>query len=147
MNVRHPFERLVSAFLDKGPGHNDCTSCTFKQFITYFVLERANASIDQTKLEAMNIHWRPYHTHCSFCNVSYSYISKTETFDEDKARILEMLGVNVNTEGERRNIRGGSKIGNETKKYFQNITEDIKAQLLELYKFEFALFNYNNDLY
>ena len=70
VNVRHPFERLVSAFLDQGPGHNVCYWCTFEQFVTYLVLERANASIDQTKLEAMNIHWRPYHTHCSFCNVS-----------------------------------------------------------------------------
>ena len=58
-----------------------------------------------------------------------------------------MLPLDVNTEGERWNIRGGSKIGNETKKYFQNITEDMKTQLLELYKFEFALFNYDKDTY
>ena len=144
-NVRHPFERLVSGYLDKahkGEGN------TFELFVAKVlrVWSQAQGSTNTFNYAAMDMHWRPYHTHCSFCNVPYKVISKTETFDEDKSRILGMLGVEEEG-GERKNVHGGDNIGDETRKCFKNITPEVKTELLELYKYEFAMFNYNTDLY
>ena len=145
-NVRHPFERLVSGYLDKahkGEGN------TFELFVGKVLRQwsQAHASKDTVNYAAINMHWRPYHTHCSFCNVPYKVISKTETFDEDKRRILGMLGVEEDEGGVRKNVHGGDNITDQTREYFKNITQQVKTDLLELYKYEFAMFHYDTDEY
>ena len=68
-----------------------------------------------------------------------------ETFDEDKKRILELLGLEVVEK--RLNIHGGNDIVNLTKQFFQNVTEDVKAALVDLYKYDFAMFDYDPHVY
>eukprot|EP00092_Neocalanus_flemingeri_P078761 GFUD01098025.1.p1 GENE.GFUD01098025.1~~GFUD01098025.1.p1 ORF type:complete len:108 (+),score=30.00 GFUD01098025.1:38-325(+) len=95
----------------------------------------------------MFIDWRPYRTNCNFCKVPFKVISKTETFDEDRSRILEKLGVEDEKKVDRMHIHAGSEIQEMTKKFFENITEEVKSELLYLYQYEFAMFNYETDLY
>ena len=112
-NVRHPFERLVSGYLNR----RDVVVETFEEFLSELVLKPANSSRSKKTYLEMDPHFRPFNTYCAFCNINYKVISKMETFDEDKKRILELLGLEVVEK--RLNIHAGNDIVNLTKQFFQ----------------------------
>ena len=92
--MRHPFERLVSAFRDKfelsrkygyvyshyaskiisQPAGINSRRPTFREFVEYLLRER---------LEEYNDHWLPYWLHCHMCEMEYDVIGKMETWNED----------------------------------------------------------------
>ena len=45
------------------------------------------------------------------------------------------------------NVNGGDTIQNLTKTCFENITTEQRNALVELYKIDFAMFDYDPDLY
>ena len=157
-NVRHPFERLVSAYLDSvvnwktKPASQTKENLSkyegqsFKDFVTSTVLREAKESTDMMYSQ-MFTDWRPYHTHCNFCKVPFKVISKMETFDEDRGRILKMLGVEDEKKDIRLRVHGGNQIQNMTMEYFKNIPKEVKNELLELYQYEFDMFNYDKYMY
>ena len=70
-----------------------------------------------------------------------------ETFEEDRNRILSMVGLEGEKEEQKLNVHGGDQACELTKRYFKNISQEVKNELLDLYKYEFALFGYDKDLY
>ena len=148
-NVRHPFERLVSGYLDAVPGgkFKELKGQTFEKFVKETVLKEANISESKKLFLEMNEHWRPSNAYCAFCNIQNRAISKTETFYEDKIRIMEILGLKAEKKMQRMHAHGGNKIQTLTKDYFRNITKNLRTALVDLYKHDFAMFNYDPDLY
>ena len=116
---------------------NEIKGKTFSQFVTDTVLREANASLNKQTYTEMNPHWRPSNALCAWCNINYKYISKTETFNEDRKRIMEILSFEDMEEEERLNVYGGDTIEDSTKEFLQTLTKDAKAALLELYKYDF----------
>ena len=96
------------------------------QYLREEVLAEANASEKKKKFEKMNQHWRPYNALCAFCSFNYTVISKTETFDEDEMRIMEMFGLTG---------RKQSKLNTNAEDKKQNITK----QCFERYRVVFGL--------
>ena len=90
----------------------------------------------------MNEHWRPSNAYCAFCNIQYRAISKTETFYEENIRILEILGLKAEKKMQRM-----QRIQTLTKGYLRNITKELRTALVDLYKHDFAMFDYHPDLY
>ncbi|CAN7950918.1 unnamed protein product, partial [Ixodes pacificus] len=103
MFVRHPFERLVSAYVDKALGPravivyfyerywNDVPgvrvtgrNLTFPEFIDYILNQTVNE---------MDPHWAPYFVTCQPCIVKYGVVGKLETASRDLALFFEALGV------------------------------------------------------
>ena len=140
--VRHPFERLVSAYLEKSVSwmRGKSFEYTLKR-----VLAEAQTSPDEM-YTGMNNHYRPYDAVCLFCDIDYKIISKTETFAEDRSRILEMAG-RPEVDPVRKNVHGGDQIEDWTKTHFKNIPTEVKTALLDLYKYEFVLFSYDKEMY
>ncbi|XP_026678380.1 carbohydrate sulfotransferase 11 [Diaphorina citri] len=111
--VRHPFERLVSAFHNKleqsyssskyfqsrfgkhiiktirtrptnhSLNHGD--DVTFNEFATFLTKNGRG--------EEMNEHWRPVHHLCQPCKINYDFIGKHETLYEDANLLLREIGV------------------------------------------------------
>ena len=144
-NVRHPFERIVSGYLHLQHHMVELAGKTFEQFVTEFVLPTAKASRNKKTYERMDPHFKPANAYCAFCNINYNVISKTETFTEDKARIMEMMGIKDHEV--RLNVNGGNAITNFTKACFSNLTKEQRSAVLELYKNDFDMFNYDPYLY
>ena len=110
--VRHPFERLVSAYRDKfelakkyayiynhyaaqilnitinkskinSRGHH-IRRPTFSEFVEYLL---------RTPVDQYNDHWVPYWLHCHICDIEYDVIGKMETINEDIDFITEQSGL------------------------------------------------------
>ena len=110
------------------------------------VLGQAKRKQDLNYL-GIDVHWRPFNSHCFFCNVNYTVISKMETYDEDKNRFLKMVGIEDETVQERKHVHAGDSIQNMTKLLFQEIPKNDREEIVKLYKFELELFDYDPDLY
>ena len=111
------------------------------------VLFEASDPNNNKQFLKMNDHWRPSNSYCAFCNLNYTAISKTESFDEDKSRILENLSINVEKKYERLNQHGGRNIRNLTKTFFKGVHNVTRAALVELYQYDFTMFDYDSNKY
>ena len=59
--------------------------------------------------------------------------------------IMELLG--LQNENVRINANAGEKIQNLTKTHFRNLTDELKIALLDLYKYDFEMFDYDPNMY
>jgi hypothetical protein len=147
-NVRHPFERLVSSYLeDDNQELKQLKMAGFEQFVTEHVLIPANSSRDKKTMFQLNHHWRPFNTYCAFCDINYTILSRTETFDEDRKKIIEILGLESQEPEQRLNMHSGNSIGDLTSDLFRNVSADVKLALIDLYQYDFEMFNYDPHLY
>ena len=83
--VRHPFERLVSAYQNKFVDHS---SSKFAKYLKYhfhansfamfvkMILEQSEMKCQQMNTCQLNNHWKPFITRCAYCDVSYSIIAR-----------------------------------------------------------------------
>ena len=100
--VRHPFERLVSAYQNKFADHDNGRYAKYlkSQYggnsFTLFVkmiLDQSEKRCRQMNWCQMDNHWKPFISRCAYCDVSYSVIAKAETIREDQMYIGHMANV------------------------------------------------------
>jgi len=158
--VRHPFERLVSAYRDKFEfakkyayvySHyaNKILNLgsplqvtkhkrpTFSEFVEYLL---------RIPVDKFNDHWVPYWLHCHVCDVEYDIIGKMETITEDMDFIAEESGLkaaNVSLPWANRRSSGEKVILD----YFRGLTLAQVNGLYLIYKPDFEMFGYKADSY
>jgi len=94
--VRHPFERLVSAYENKvvkAPGlyktlqkelNEQFGNLSFTSFAKMIIERGAKVCSAPGKSTCtFNGHWRPFVSRCAYCTTNYTLIAKFETFKED----------------------------------------------------------------
>nr|XP_053643002.1 carbohydrate sulfotransferase 11-like [Cherax quadricarinatus] len=157
--VRHPFDRVLSAFKDKlesfdksstydfhkeigmkiqqkyrektNGGHN----VTFTEFIRY-ITESGPLSYEQR-----NEHWLSMHEICNPCAVQYDFIGKFETLKEDADYVLDWLGA--------KNIVASFPMSDRPfytrrydPKYFNSLDHKTKMKFFAKYLADFVAFDY-----
>ena len=96
--VRHPFDRLVSAYIEKiemnktgyfqlhiGAIKEKYGNVTFNNFLLHVLSTKGNP----------NEHWLPFYKTCSYCDFGFDqFIGRLETFDRDMRYVQLILGSN-----------------------------------------------------
>ena len=160
MFVRHPFERLLSAYINKfGTRYNAYFSerfgrtivrryrknpsaqslergddVTFNEFILY-ILDPLT-----TQSESFNGHWQLYNELCIPCVVKYSYVGKYETLSQDAENVLRKL--NASHIHFPDFASSGRKTADRVQGFFANISSNDLHRLWKLYEVDFEMFGY-----
>ena len=164
--VRHPFDRLVSAFRSKiNPGierqrrrngaailrmfrPNETLTVIqsgrgvkFHEFVRWILyLESAKLPLDE--------HWCPYYRLCHPCQVHYDFIGKYETLSTDAAEVLKQayhvtdIPFPVETKQHKTGVDGSV-----TAAYFKEVLPEDTQKLKQMYRYDFKLFGYDPDSY
>ena len=150
--IRHPFERLVSAFHDKfvtvkqlnlmgpfikyylekngvkdtlilkKPWVNRHVNVTFENFVSFVLYEN---SINE-KISGPSWHWWPFSDICKLTEIDYNFIGKLETLEEDVECILKQFPDYDKLQAIRRKLK--SKV-NAKGHHNKDMTKEYFAQL------------------
>ena len=160
--VRHPFERLVSAFQDRILQRNILheygystwfyKNHSFPSFVNLVLKEykQFNCSrIHDSECPNINIHWKSFASECSYCNIKYDVIGRMETFDEDVKYIMKKS--NLESIFSMKSIKklhsSKHKSNKMTQKYFSQLTKGQVNELYNMYKMDFEMFGYDAKNY
>ncbi|KAI4490147.1 hypothetical protein M0804_004329 [Polistes exclamans] len=162
--VRHPFERLLSAYRDKLE-HINGREYYYKRFgrhITHKYRRHKNstrAKLEPTFEEFLEFianekyfdeHWAPYYDTCKPCTIHYDYILKFETFQEDHRFFMQetRLKYYLYKKSDFTNINPyGRTTSRLLKKYLENIPKLLLWKIYKIYEKDFQLFSYSIDLF
>ncbi|XP_073953775.1 carbohydrate sulfotransferase 11 isoform X2 [Choristoneura fumiferana] len=163
--VRHPLERLASAYNDKivhawpKSFHDKMgyriirkyrkQSTTqpvptarypmFEEFVSY-VLDEARAK------RTLDMHWTPYTDFCTPCKFEFDVVLKFETLDEDQRYLIQLARLQDVVKPEWRNSGKGATLHNINHLYSRLKRSQLQG-LYNLYKYDFQLFNYTIESY
>lgn len=159
--VRHPIERVLSAFRNKFQ-KNYTSSAYFKKRFGVKIIKKYRQGIDpaqvpatgdgvkfpefvsyliDTKRSQLNEHWAPVSDMCHPCAVRYQIIGKYETLAEDSEYILRKVGAPPSLHFPE---IIPSKTTGFVESYFDMLSEEQQRDLIEIYRDDFEIFGYHH---
>ncbi|KAG7189339.1 hypothetical protein KM043_016992 [Ampulex compressa] len=160
--VRHPMERLLSAYRNKFEAKHEKSSIYFQTRFGRKIIKkyRPNATeesllhgddvtfrefvefvTDDSENKIRNEHWRPVNELCHPCTVNYNLVSKYESLVEDATEVLERMGVDsINFPARPTNSEPTS---NKLEKYYSTLSYKQLRKLVDLYRLDLRLFDYS----
>ena len=161
--VRHPFERLVSAYNDRVIQKNILfeygyttwynNNHSFPSFVNLVLSEYKKSKCSNfysSDCLNINIHWKPFASECSYCSIKYDVIGRMETFNEDVKYIFEKSDLSsILSLIDIKKSMHSSKLKTKlmTKKYFSQLTVDNINELYDMYRMDFKMFGYDPKPY
>ncbi len=160
MFVRHPLDRLLSAYRNKfgehfaeferdygvyivkhfrsnppeDPKGNDVT---FSEFLAY---------VSQTPKERMNEHWSRYVDLCQPCHVGYDFIGYYERFDEDTDFLLNTMQLDKVVRFPSKQSYYSGLTAEEKLQYINKVPKHIMKRLEMKFRKDYWYFGYRTDL-
>ncbi|XP_046970130.1 carbohydrate sulfotransferase 11 isoform X2 [Vanessa cardui] len=163
--VRHPLERLASAYNDKivhawpKSFHDQMGRRIIKKYRKssvkpvpterYPVFEEfVSYVLDEAKVKkTLDMHWTPYTDFCTPCKFNFDVILKFETLDEDQRFLIQMARLQEVIKPEWRNSGKGTNTLHNINHLYSRLKKPQLDGLYNLYKYDFQLFNYTIDNY
>ncbi|XP_047536417.1 carbohydrate sulfotransferase 11 isoform X2 [Vanessa atalanta] len=163
--VRHPLERLASAYNDKivhawpKSFHDQMGRRIIKKYRKssvkpvpterYPVFEEfVSYVLDEAKVKrTLDMHWTPYTDFCTPCKFNFDVILKFETLDEDQRFLIQMARLQEIIKPEWRNSGKGTNTLHNINHLYSRLKKSQLDGLYNLYKYDFQLFNYTIDNY
>ncbi|CAL4148286.1 unnamed protein product, partial [Meganyctiphanes norvegica] len=151
MNVRHPLDRLVSAYRDKfRDGKRRPEQRAWRELGNVTFTEFLKIVLNNKKLRRENVHWGNYYRTCSACELPYDYIMKVETHTEDLRYIFKMAGITEVDPGARRHATSINKTTSDHVyasdssylSYFEGVDHQLIKDIHYLFKEDYQLFGY-----
>ncbi|XP_015519195.2 carbohydrate sulfotransferase 11 [Neodiprion lecontei] len=160
--VRHPFERLLSAYRNKFEAKYNSSMYfqsrfgkrivkKFRSNATREALERGDdvtfsefvdfVTTEDAENGTLNEHWRPITELCHPCLVNYDLISKYESLVEDATEVLERMGAPWVRfpSGPQSSEPTSKRLGS----YYSTLTFKQLQKLAKLYRLDFKVFDYS----
>ena len=175
--VRHPFERLVSAYKSKiidlgdkwcktvGTGNRSYRNYRnrkqiedYRKVACQWYLEDHSFSsyVDlvlnrYSKGKVLDMHWKPMYDHCNYCYFKYDFIGRMETFAEDVKYVIKTnaLEGKISIKDSEFQALNARKGTNTLAKelFHKNLSKDQIENLYQYYKIDFELFGYDAKPY
>jgi chondroitin 4-sulfotransferase 11 len=166
--VRHPFERILSAYRDKLE-HREDREFYYRRFGSEIV--KSQREVNSTfanraeptfveflkylvNMKIFDEHWRPFTVECAPCEMNYQIILKMESLEEEqlflatKLNLLDYL-LTLNSTGllmHNTNPNGRTE-HNYAEKYYREVPKQLLQQVYMLYEADFRLFDYSPKIY
>ncbi|XP_076281739.1 carbohydrate sulfotransferase 11 isoform X2 [Lasioglossum baleicum] len=159
--VRHPLERLLSAYRNKLEAKHKKSSMYFQSRFGKKIVKRyrQNATeeslrngddvtfrefvefvTDDSSNETRNEHWNPIYELCQPCLVNYNLVSKYESLVEDATEVLERIGVEINFPAK---PLSSEPTSSKLERYYSTLTYKQLRTLANMYKLDLKLFDYS----
>lgn len=157
--VRHPLDRLASAFYDKFR-YDYSYTVQLRKKLAPFIIEhfrnRHGVTVQQSKVnfdefidfilsglkQATNEHWATYQRLCQPCMVNYDYIGTAETIEEDVPRILKRMDAEEHI-ADFENIHKTKPSDSFYRSFYDNVTVGMLEKLVSLYGTDMNMFGYS----
>lgn len=165
--VRHPFERLLSAFRDKledptvqGKKFNEYYYNKYgRRIVMHFRREKITGPsfkyprfheflefLLSRDLRYYDEHWAPYFMGCSPCHIPYNFIGHFETLYWDMHLLANQTKL-VKQWDDPTDYFQSSTYMEVSKKYYSLVDRDILRKVYQRYKLDFDMFGYSPDEY
>ena len=146
--VRHPLDRLASAYLDKVVGHRSkVETIDFEKFliVTTLTPEQDDDWLPEY-VNKDNRHWYPYVQTCHPCSAHFDFIAHVETLQEDVKEILPKLNATGFID-DFPHMNAGVEHSGKYKQMYASIPEDILHDVFEKYQPDADMFGFSFDNY
>ena len=154
--VRHPFDRLISAYRDKiqlenfypgerldikaafaEAGRKNVRAISLEEFAKFLVEDKSNLTA-KLQHHQDNYHWRPQVDVCFPCRIHYDYVMHLETMADDSSLILSRIPQKYRILPR----LNPSKNANDARQMFDKLPEYLKKKLYKKYEEDFKVFGY-----
>lgn len=164
MFVRHPLERLLSAYIEKFTIYNKWTQHFQRKYgrkiVRLFRKNPTNEALarghDVTFAEfakyvsrrslsgkALNPHWASYFDLCHPCSIKYDFVGKFESFDRDSAHILGKISGDKCPRAFPTIKPAGAATREVMHKYYNTVSKKDLSRLIQAYLPDFMMFGYD----
>lgn len=168
--VRHPFDRLLSAYRDRLTSTGKYSHQAWVHVPRIIRFLRPAATLQEVsrhnlfyknktvriapsfqefihylllkKPGNMDIHWVPYWTQCNPCSIHYDAVVKLETVLDDQEYINQKTGMQEVINLETLHKTNGGSTKDHRKEFFSEVPCEVLIELYKLYYADFILFGY-----
>ncbi|XP_067935102.1 carbohydrate sulfotransferase 14-like [Watersipora subatra] len=145
--VRNPWERLVSAYINKAVEYNYSrilhTPCRWESMEPYkpdLTFEQFLTCIADGSRE---MHWAPQWYLCNICRIKFDFIGHMETVKEDAAFVLSAIGLKATYPHSFASTKYSTK--EVMTEWYQSIPKSLLQRLAVIYTHDFELHGYSRN--
>ncbi|XP_078382299.1 carbohydrate sulfotransferase 11-like [Oculina patagonica] len=153
--VREPFERLLSAYLDKfyggqDPGfHKNFGQEIIRRYRPGGKPEDKNITFDEFVNYVINIgdgywneHWKTYDKLCYPCGVHYDFIGRFENLEDEARYVLEISGINTELNISFPQVKPSSTFS-KVPFFYSQIAKERLYRVVQLFEDDSEMFGYD----